>query len=340
MMINKLNRFRHMIALLAVLAVAVAVPIYARDHAARLKECLQTDYMYYACSIATLNHEQRTNKEAFRNNYDDRHIVLSGLVTVNSISGNQTEITVKDENNNLCTVVTSASDMKQIVAGMSVGEQVTVYGMLNVTGWLSDSYQIIARKLTAKASNQFTPGSYVFYADETYNAAPVKSLTAADTVEYSIPAAWDNEYVSAKLTNNGVSGYQYFLNAIAPQNTEYPEIFSIFYFDYETYLEKVPVDPTAGDKKDIEEAIIRNILQNQDSNFRISVETVKDANNGKLDYYSTTYRPKDGRDYRLEFLFKSGKKGIVCMLYLYYPTEAAVKHVREVAYLIETMRVG
>ena len=86
-------------------------------------------------------------------------------------------------------------------------------------------------------------------------------------------------------------------------------------------------------------AIVRNILEELDEKFMIKMEEFKDPSGTQIDYFSTTYRPKDRHDYRLEFMFRPGKKGITCMLYLYYPSDIAVNHLREVAYLVETLSV-
>ena len=73
------------------------------------------------------------------------------------------------------------------------------------------------------------------------------------------------------------------------------------------------------------------------NDFKINISDIKDSNGTEFDYFATTYRPKDGNDYRLEFVFRPEEKGIICMLYLYYPKESAVKHVDDVIYVLETM---
>ena len=67
------------------------------------------------------------------------------------------------------------------------------------------------------------------------------------------------------------------------------------------------------------------------------IDTLKLSDGKKFDYCSTIYKPKDGNDYRLEFFFKNDATGIVCMLYLYYPNDNAVNHIRDVAYVINTL---
>ena len=111
----------------------------------------------------------------------------------------------------------------------------------------------------------------------------------------------------------------------------------MFYFKYETYLDKVKKDPDSFDIEDIEELIIENILGNLTNTGDIDVETISYPGGKKLDYCSTTYKPADGNDYRLEFFFKNDATGIVCMLYLYYPNDNAVNHIRDVAYVISTL---
>lgn len=323
-------------AAIVLLSMGIAYPVYAKDHAARLRECLQTDYMYLSSSIKNLNAGLNADKEQFEKDYHNHYVVLSGGLKVVSITNNRKEMTVSDDYGNRCLVDISASDVKAAAEGLKKDDQVTVYGKISVTGLWGDSYKLIANKVIA-GSRQFDLGSYIFDYDEEYNGIPVDSLTSSKKVTYFIPRTWNNEFVRAELTNNGVKGYQYYLNAISPQHTDYPEIFSIFYFDNETYLEQVPVNPTDWDNRDIEKEIVKNILQDLNGDYKIRIESFKDINGNKIDYYSTTYRPKDGKDYRLEFMFKPDKKGITCMLYLYFPKEEAVHHLREAAYLVGTM---
>ncbi len=335
---NRINRIKYASLAFMVLFLLMVVPSHAKDHAARLKECLQTDIMYYSSKIVKFNVGIKSNNETFRKEYDGRYVVLSGN-KVDSISKNKKEIVIVDDFGQLCTVGTSDDEVKPLIDGLKIGDHLNVYGKLSITGWNKDSYRIEAKRISINSKSCFEEGNYVFFSEDEFKGTLVDDLNSAKTVRFYIPADWKKKYVQDDLKNNGVKGYQYYLNAISPQNIEHPEIFSIFFFDYETYLEKVPVNPSDGDKKDIEEAIIRNILENTDTKFKVTIETIKDANGSKIDYFSTTHRAGDGGDYRLEFLFKPGKKGITSMLYIYYPKETAVRHVRDVAYLIETMVV-
>lgn len=325
------------ISTVVLLTATLASPVYAKDHSARLKDCLQSEYIYYATSIYNLNYEMYYNKAGFKKDFDNRCVVIYEDVKVESVSSYGYEMTVSDAAGNKCKINTSSPNVKAVAERLSNGNKVTVYGKITVTGLRSDSYEIIARNIVL-GEKSFSAGSYVYDYEYVFDGVPEESITTSGNVTFSIPQSWMSDYSRAKLTNNGIKGFQYYLNSVEPLNMDYPEVFSIFYFNNETYLEKVPTNPTDGDNKDIEEAIVRNILQDLEGSFKIKMESFKDINGEKIDYYSTSYRPKDGHDYRLEFLFKPGKKGIVCMLYLYFPTEAAVNHVREAAYLVENLK--
>ena len=327
------------LAAMTVLMACVVMPVYATSQTARLRSCLEEECLYEAVSIGFLNSEIKSGGEAFRKVYEDNYYVLSGDVKVESISGNGREMTVKDSAGEQCTVDISAASVKSVVSTLSVGTGVCVYGKLNVKGFNNDSYVIEARDMATGSASRFTSGTYVYPTGERYDGKIVDDIALGGKVKYHLPQTWDREYVTTPLTNNGINGHQYFLNAVEPVNTVYPEIFYIFWFDKETYLEKPPKDATDGDNKDIEEAIVRNIIQNFDENYKLKVEDFINANGTRFHYCSLTYRAADGNDYRLEFIFKPKRDGIVCTLYLYYPRETEVRHVRDVAYLLETMMI-
>lgn len=337
--------------LLVLLAITSTDSADAKDRAPKLKECLQSDYMYFSKSISQLNSEITTNSTQFKDEYDGRYVVLSGELYVKEISNNKKEIKIEDKSGNVCTIDTSSTDVKSAVGSLALNQQIAVYGKISVRGWKKDSFVLVAKKITDRHA-AFADGSYVFATDEThraYKGTLVDDLANDKTVSFYVPEGWDNQYVKSELIHrerkeDGTKrkkgrtiGYQFFLNAISPQNAEYSEIFYIFYFNYETYLKSVPSNLSDGNKKAIEEVIINNILQVSGKDSKIKIETIKDANGTKLDYCSTIYSSTSG-EYRLEFVFRPDQNGITCMLYLYYPDNSAVKHVRDVAFLIETMQ--
>ena len=63
------------------------------------------------------------------------------------------------------------------------------------------------------------------------------------------------------------------------------------------------------------------------------------GDNIKIDYCKTRYTV-DGKSYSLEFMFRpDGYKGLVCMLYLYFPREGSTNHIEEAAYTAGTLDI-
>lgn len=205
----------------------------------------------------------------------------------------------------------------------------TLVMMLGITVAVSAADQ------TAKLKRNLTS---LNISDSVYKGRELTDMCSDGHVSIKVPESFMDDYVVSRLTNNGISGYQFALNALDPVNTEYPEMFYCFYFDYETYLDKPPAKPTDGDNEDIEKVIMKNILTGLEDTFRYKVTDITAANGVEYDYSSVTYRPADNNDYRLEFTFKPDSTGIVCMLYLYFPKAGAVNHLDEVTYAVESVR--
>ena len=295
----------------------------AAEKTARLRECLENDHMYFVLTPDVLG---RTNIK----NYDDRFIAFTGLIKYSSVADNHKSVTVYGDSNSVV-VDTSASSVIGIVNQLTLGDRVTVYGQV-------DGSEVDAEHILINLENEPSVLSSIFFPDKELDEDSVNDLARDGHVEFRLPASWNNEYVMGRLTNNGVMGYQFFLNAISPQNRNYPENFYIFYFPYETYLDKVKKNMDSFDIEDIEELVINNILAPLSGKLDYDISTLKLPDGKKFDYCSTVYKPIDGNDYRLEFLFKHDDKGFVCMLYLYYPNDSAVNHLREVSYVIQTLR--
>ena len=295
----------------------------AAEKTARLRECLENDHMYFVLTPDVLG---RTNIK----NYDDRFIAFTGLIKYSSVAANHKSVTVYGDSNSVV-VDTSDSSVIGIVNQLTLGDRVTVYGQV-------DGSEVDAEHILINLENEPSVLSSIFFPDKELDEDSVNDLARDGHVEFRLPASWNNEYVMGRLTNNGVMGYQFFLNAISPQNRNYPENFYIFYFPYETYLDKVKKNMDSFDIEDIEELVINNILAPLSGKLDYDISTLKLPDGKKFDYCSTVYKPIDGNDYRLEFLFKHDDKGFVCMLYLYYPNDSAVNHLREVSYVIQTLR--
>ncbi|MGN0423691.1 MAG: hypothetical protein ACI4FY_00095 [Acetatifactor sp.] len=317
------------------LGFALSAVVYAVGVNARLKSGIESNILYYSESIATLSSMQGLNKNGFKTEYDDRFVAVIGEIRADSVGSKGKELKLYDPQQDAAAIIDcSSEELISTVQSLEVGDIITVYGQLEVKGFRDDSYQINAKSIT-KGETGLQKHLYSDRNGTVYQGKQISDLTTDGRIQYSIPESWDSQYVVAPLTNNGVKGYQYFLNAVSPQQVEYPEIFYIFYFDNGRYLKDPPKNPSDSTIMNIEEAIIKdNICKDQVD--KIKITEVKDTNGNVYHYCNTTY-PKQGKvQYRLEFVFVPDEKGIVCMLYLYYPKEEAIRHVDEVVYVIES----
>ena len=328
------RKYTHLIVI-AMLIIAVAIPLYVYAEANyRLKAILDEEHVYFSVSVSTLNYDNTTDYDSFKEQFDGRYVVVSGAV---SEKNDNKKFELKNFEDRYCTVDTSENGMKSIAESLSVGDEVLVYGNVSCK---NNSYTIIADHIVIDPKIKIGEGRYAFFDGESYKGVSVNDLTKDGHITYFIPSTWNDDYVCTPLTNNGITGSQYFLNAIYPQNTSYPEIFYIFYFTNETYLDSAPKDPNKVNYHAIEKQIIENILQDFTINSSIDVDRVTDVNGTKYDSYQTSFKASDGNDYKLEFVFRTdGKDGIVCMLYLYYPNDEAINHIYDVAFLIESLKI-
>lgn len=331
------GRLKWIAVITAIVMCGSVLSVSAADQTARLKENLKNDIMYSPATIDNLQIRWTGSQESFIGRYDGKHVVVTGEVRSNSVNTKSKEVTLYGSTGNTKLTVDMSGQSDVALSGLKAGNQLTVYGQISVTKLLNKSYKLEAEHATTEYVSQLASDEVLFYPDEIVGGVTIDDIATDRHVSFRVPEEWMGTYVCSGLTNNGINGYQFSLNALAPQNTEYPEIFYIFYFDDETYLEKPPQDPTDGDNKDIEEVIIRNILENLEDDFKIKLTDITSANGKKYDYCSTTYRPADGNDYRLEFVFVPEKSGITCMLYLYYPRASAVNHLREVTAVVESV---
>jgi len=309
----------------------------AAEEVARLKSCLENDHMYENYTVFILGSWIGASTTSFKNNFEGKYVTVSGRIGIYSVSSNRKKITLYSDNPDgdgeykSIDVDTSDSSLAGTVSSIKPGDTVRVYGKIS-------SLQIKAEHIVINPEFDFKTNSHVFYPDKVFDEETVTDLAGDGHVSFRLPAAWKSDFVMGRLTNNDVNGYSFFLNAISPQNLKYPENFYIFYFNFETYLDHPPKSPTKGDRMDIEGLIINNILENLSGSFNPKMTEITVFDGTKLDYCQTVYKPKDGNDYRLEFLFKPDNGGIICMLYLYYPNDTAVNHIREAAYLVQTIK--
>lgn len=312
------------------------VYVYATDSTAKLKESLESDILYTAVDGSILNNLLNSNKELFKTTYDDKYVVVKGNVFSNSFTKNNKEILLYGNNGSI-SIDTSDNGMRNLVDRLKSGDSLTVYGKVNVKGITGSSMEIIAQHGVINSDKSFENYSKVFYADNVINGTNISDLAEDGHIMVKIPEEWKGKYVSGSFNNNGVKGYQFYLNALEPFGKEYPEIFYMFYFDYMTYLDTPPNKETNGDRHDIEELVAKNILESIDEKFKVNFKTLEMFNEDEVDYWSSSYNV-DGKDYKLEFVMKAdNSKGLVVMLYLYYPRSGSINHVQEVAYVVESI---
>ena len=313
----------------------------AAEKTGRLRETLENDSLFHTETIASIN-KTAGNFSDLKKEYDNSCIALSGRLGENAVSENFKMIVLFDSNGvDRINVDTSEKNLLQDVKGISPGDLVTVFGRMKVNSF-NRNFSLQAHKLIIKPREALTPNQYCFEDGAIYKSIVVSDVSYKQDIRLSFPERWYDNRLFTRLKNNGINGYQFFLNAIA-ENKEHPEVFYIFYFNYETYLDTPPVNPSDRDYKAIEKRIIENILKEDvDKTFwdrlspQMTISTVTCSNGEKLDYYMTT-APISGSDYRLEFVFKRGLEGMVCSLYLYFPQEGAVKFTRDVAFVLESI---
>lgn len=301
---------------------------FTTDKKGRLRDSLENEHMYRHMPIGPLENMYKINKlKTLRESY--KYIAFTGKIK--SISYNKKEVVVFDSGEGI-KVETSDANVVRIVGTLGVGDYVRVFGRI-------DSSKVYAERLLSNPEKNYTTQEDLYYPDVVIDATETITDLASDGhVTFEIPTTWMDEYVMGRLTNNNVNGYQFFLNAISPQNLNFPENFYIFYFNYEQYLDTPPVNPTEGDHEDLEEKVMNNVLQNLSGDFKYDIDDIDIQNGEELDYCQMVYKPADGRDYRLEFTFKPDNYGLVCMLYLYYPNDDTTNHIEEVSYVINSVK--
>lgn len=332
-----MKKYKWLAVILAFVLGTTGVAVRATDQTARLKESLKDDVMYTSVPVDTLALAWNAGVDSFRSKYADRNVYLTGEIRSGSVASGSKQITLYSTKTGESLTVDMSGQSDVSVSGLKVGDTIGIYGQISVSWLFSKSYKVNAKHASLNSGFTLTTLTTLFYPDEVYDGVLINDIATDKHVTFKVPGIWMDSLVCSRLTNNGIQGYQFSLNALPPQDTEYPEIFYIFYFDDETYLEQPPSGPSDGDNKDIEEAIVKNILEELDDSFSIKISNISTANGKALHYASTTYRPKDLKDYRLEFVFLPEDRGITCMLYLYYPKASAVNHLREVTYVIETL---
>ena len=152
-------------------------------------------------------------------------------------------------------------------------------------------------------------------------------------ISYRIPKGWAEVEHDIEAEGLGAMvGYQYKLNEIG-RKSEYAESFFVCYFDTDSFV----AENDRGNTKQIEEAILRDILRTDDlKKFPTRKETTYYGADYK--YYQDTYKKLNGDKYQAEFVFHELDDGILVYLYIYntqYTKESARDEIMLTMRLVE-----
>lgn len=328
----KLSRLKKAILFVVIFSIILCGYSNTADAAEKyqLRTLLESQIVYYSTTIDKLCSDFQNKKDEFITLHNGEYVVISGRLDLSSVSGKKGRLygTTQDSY-----VDFQAPDKKDL-SNLTVNSYLTLYGRIDVTGIKNKSITIKA--VHVKTGYLSTDNRFLTYGNESnYPTIQVNDIYGDKHVTYEIPESWAGRYISTPLTNNGITGHQYNLNALPPQNAEDPEIFYIFYFNYTGRLTKPSKTGYSWNIHDIEKRIIQNIQSEITEDKWTSIDSFITGNNLKIDYYSAVYNEK----YYAEYFFIPDQKGITCMLYLYYPIEEKkYRAINDVAFLIETIR--
>ena len=265
--------------------------VEAADQSAKLKDFIDRTHLYYSTTIFALNEEFRQNRTVFENKYEGSCVVVTGDIVTGAVSKNYKEVTIHFGNPKVI-AITSDKTILSIAKRLKTGDKFTVYGKIKSVK--KDSYEIEVERALINSDKELALSKYIYFEDDSINTLQYRDLAADGHIVMNVPEKWNNKYVQGRLTNNGLAsngkngGYQFFLNAIKPQNKDYAENFYIFYFDYQTYLDPTYSTYSKGDREDIEELIIKNIVGTPETKLSVDAENFE-INGTKYDYCSNRY---------------------------------------------------
>ena len=335
------KRITAFMTLTMTILMTLATNVSSKEQMARLKNCIENEKIYQLISVGELNKIMQ-DSSAVSTMFNFDQIAVIGKIKSGSITKEGKYFVLTDKSGE-CNVDSSVGKLKDKVNSYKDGDTLVVYGEPSVAGLSRGNYEVDAQIIELSPSKEAENAEYIYPGGTFFKGSEIGDLTNRNSVQFYIPNGWEEKRVCSPLINNGVKGYQYSLNAIPPldkNSMEYPELFCIFYFINETYLKEPLENASEWDNENIEKEIIKNIVPGLDENFKINIDDITLQNGEEADYSTLPYRPKDGRDYRLEFVFRPDSKGITCMLYLYFPADYAVRHTKDVAYVVQTMKVS
>jgi hypothetical protein len=289
--------------------------------------------VYAKCSVADVVREANKDYKGTSQKYKDKDIIDYGIIS--SIAKNKKSIIVKFSDREV-----SVSAMKSEVGFFSKGDGVAVYGQFAFGSEKKKEVTIEADHL-GTATNELSSDYYIYGGDKSYVDKNSVSVSLADNrIKFNILKSWAETEVATdeayqKIFNSEIYrrklGKFYYVNRAdgEPQ----PELFGVFYFDYNVFLEQ------DGDKKkthDIEKAIISNICPKELTKLSDPItwkiiyptETSTSSKGVKFDHYVGVYD-----NYRVEFAFTPVNSmgnddggGLCVIIYMYYNDSTNPNH--------------
>lgn len=287
----------------------------------KLISSLKKNCIYYVTSIEGINAD-----------YEGLCVIVYG--NISKMDDSKKEVIIK-EGKRECKLDTSAKAVKSIVENLKGNERLMVYGKIKEKGKKDEIYTITVDKVEISTGAEYEIGSYIF---------PEKMVTEKketidkEGVSFLTYKEWDNEKVRDYLEDNeNTKGYQYYLNVLSEKNYDSPELFYIFYFRKNNFLEN---DLWITENRRIELAIINNILCKETPlNWWANnndIKNIKCGDESDVHYYTKLCRVAENKSVTLEFVFIPDDDGIVCTLYLHSPN--IDEHAEQVAFVIESIR--
>lgn len=292
--------------------------------------------VYMKCNVEEIIEAANNDYKTISNEYKNVDIIDAGIV--NSIEKNKKSLKVEFGSQEV-----TVKAVKEEVENLCEGCSVTVYGSFNFE---SEKKKIVSIKADHIVNEyvELKYDYYIFGGRRGYSDSQSTAISLADgRIEYKVPNDWlsteatgyDKIFNSLIYSNN--YGKCYYINRLV--GAAEPEVFCVFYFDNNLFLE----DSKDKDKsEDIEKEIINNICPDDVKNSKWDLtfpdETSISSKGIKFEHYVTDYD-----NYRVEFVFapvkgkdESDNGGICVLLHLYIDDSIDTD---DVLYVMSTLKV-
>lgn len=292
--------------------------------------------VYIRCNVEEIVEEANNNYSGIRDEYKNVDIIDTGIV--NSIEKNKKSLNVEFG----AQVIKVKAD-KSEVTNLYEGCNVTVYGQFDFESEKKKTVSIKADHLKNE-ENELKYDYYIYEGLRAYSEADSTSINMANgRIVFNIPNDWlsteatgyDKIFNSLVYSNN--LGKCYYINRIV--EADEPEVFCIFYFDNNLFLEN---SKDKDNYEDIEKEIINNICPDEEDVLKWDVFFPQDTSTSsrgiKFDHYITDYD-----NYRVEFAFAPVKgtdeadNGGICVLLHLYIDDSIVPD--DILYVMSTLEI-